>query len=160
MVAVFVFNGGETKTEEVTMTFVGFSNYINVASSNGAPMHAWFWLTNGSKPVIWQVMSVGRKMDAAWVDKGPVRWWSHQRVPDPPQRGLYEPAHQVELISFAVDDTKPPLRVVLKIMEQAKGVEGAWERLRQWHTDHVRRRSELVLMGRHYSVTNDFYPKP
>ena len=84
----------------------------------------------------------------------------HEQVPDPKGFPVLDAAHQAKLISFKVDNTNLPMRLVVLVQERSGGLAGIKEKLQQWNYDHWHRRSRWVAGGRRYSVTNDFWMSP
>ena len=159
LVAALVFTGGGAKNRDVTLTFVGFSNYDRGWPDHKMEMHAWFWFTNGARPSLHWFQSVSRKIGDHWVGGGGVGPWIHERVPAAEGFQILDPPHQAQLRSFKVDDVKSPMRIVVLVQERSGGLAGMKEKWQQWDNDHWHKKSEYVAHGRRYSVTNEFWPE-
>jgi hypothetical protein len=153
MVAVFVFSGGGGKKEDVSIVFAGFTN-------SGTKARALFWLTNGAGASCGFSMFAGTIPNGGWGEvltnmiqvekviriKANEHWGGHP--------------FQVLLLSVEVKEAKQPLKVIMEVWESPPLLSGLLERVREFIQGSRKNGPVPPPSGRHYSVTNEFHPKP
>ncbi len=152
-----------SSNRDIALFFAGFTNYDR-GPYVGEPdryqgLHAWFWVTNGSQPATWAVTSFSQKIGERWWELPLTNTWIHETIPESDSFAHLDSPHMIKLISFSVSETNLPIRIVITSTERATGFRGIMDVLHQFDADHIHKLSYIIVNGRHYSVTNEFYER-
>jgi hypothetical protein len=133
--------------------FAGFSNFVTRPWINETDFYALFWVTNGDYRLVGVSAYVSEKMDGEWQIVGVGEY----------DRGMLSSGRRDGegfMITFGISEPTPPLRVVMEVTDYPTRRPPMSHRLRMWYCELMNRPKPRVHFERHYSVTNEFHPKP